>query len=161
MTKISITVGPGAKLVRQGLQNLKKETPLVGRRQNYFTAQRIQKRMKVEGKKRNPGDPVHWDSLLQIAAFFASNGFGGGIPHVRTGTNLKWLVEKAGELGYRIFNKSKSIPFLNGDAFGLVHSEINKPQEWPIFRDVVDEEVAKLPGDVREELRIVQRRSGF
>ncbi len=32
-----------------------------------------------------PSYPINWDSGRQRRAFFATNGFGGGIPHVRNG----------------------------------------------------------------------------
>ncbi len=161
MTQISIQVGPGAKMVRAGLQNLQKEIPLVGRKPIYEMMKRIQDEMQKEGDKRVPGNPVHWDSLLQQRAFFASNGFGGGIPHQRTGAYQSGMVIEKTDRGYIFISKSPETQFIGGDAYGLVHSEINKPQNWPNFRDAVDEQMQTLPAEVQAELRLVKRRSGF
>lgn len=159
MTRITVKVGPGAKLVRQGLQNLMKETPLVGRSQIYKAMQRIQKRMKESGDK--PKYPIQWDSEKQRRAFFATDGFGGGIPHQRTGAYQSGMIIERLDNGYRFVSSSPAAPFVGGDAFGLVHSEINKPQDWPILRDVVDEELEQLPSDIQAELQVVARRNGF
>jgi len=161
MTRISIVVGPGAKMVRAGLQNLKKEVPQVGRKPIYQMMLRIKDDMQKEGKKRNPFDPVHWDSRLQQVAFFASGGFGGGIPHKRDGAYQSGMVIERLDRGYRFVSKSPATKFIGGDAYGLVHSEINKPQDWPNLRDVIDEQMKTLPEETRAELRLVQRRSGF
>ena len=160
MTQLTVKVGPGAKLVRQGLQNLSKEVKDVGRLGVYRTMQRIQTRMKEEGNKRDTS-PINWDSDKQRKAFFATDGFGGGIPHRRTGEYQQgWRIVKT-DNGYMIVNKGRAAPFVGGDAFGLVHSGINTPQQWPKFRDTVDEELKQLPEDVRAELRIAKRRSGI
>jgi hypothetical protein len=66
----------------------------------------------------NAENPYLWQSERQRKAFFATNGFGGGIPHVRThetagGWNIteqdsNWTMVK-------IVNAAKGAPFVFGD----------------------------------------------
>lgn len=44
---------------------------------------RLTERMQEE--EGRPALPINWDSERQRKAFFGTDGFGGGIPHVRTG----------------------------------------------------------------------------
>ena len=97
---------------------------------------------------QEPGDvqkhPIQWDSAKQRRAFFASDGFGGGIPHVRTGAyQAGWHVFVDG-LQVILRNMSKATKFIGGDAFGLVRSKINVPQNWPQLKKEFDAESATL-----------------
>ena len=145
-------------MVRMGLQNLAAEIPQVGRLGVYRTAQRIVSRLKQPGSPISY--PVHWDSDKQRVAFFASGGFGRGIPTVRSGeTNGAWTLTSLSN-GYEIDNQSSGSLFVYGDLFGRGQSLIHKDR-WPLFKDVVDDEVGNLPDDVGAELRTAIIAEGF
>jgi hypothetical protein len=157
MTQLSIKVD--GQLVRQGLQNLGDEIPKIGRLQIYRTAQAIQKRMKQSGAK--PSGPIPWVSKKQRQAFYASDGFGGGIPHRRTDQYVDaWKIEPLGDTGYQVNNRSKGAPFIGGNAYGQRQSPIHQGR-WPLFRDVADEETRKLPEEIAKEIRVVARRNNL
>lgn len=56
--------------------------------------------------QHGPGNPYQWQSEKQRRAFFATDGFGGGIPYRRTGKSKNWTVRTL-RRGYqaRIENK--------------------------------------------------------
>jgi hypothetical protein len=156
MTQLSIRVK--GDLVRKGLQDLGAEIPRVGRQQIYFTMRRIKARMSKAGKK--PSYPIKWDSEKQRKAFFASDGFGHGIPTRRTGTYINgWTIEPITN-GYKMVNQADYAKFLGGDAYGAVHSGIHIGR-YEILRDVTEEEVANLPKEIEDQIVMVARRAGF
>lgn len=54
---------------------------------------RVLKQVRKEPPERSPNDPVNWTSDKQRMAFFATRGFGRGIPTVRSGALVKaWKV---------------------------------------------------------------------
>ncbi len=155
MPEITLTTNDSAKMVRQGLQNLEKQIPEVGRLQIYRVFQRIKSRMSREALR--PSGPINWDSERQRKAFFASDGFGGGIPTRRTGTYARgWQIERQ-DNGYRLTNAAESYArYVGGDAFGMSQSGIHRGR-WPLFRDAVDEEIANLPEEVEKNLELASR----
>ena len=157
MTQLSIQVH--GQMVRMGLQNLDAEIPKVGRLQIYNTVMAIRKGMQVKGTK--PNYPIDWASIKQKKAFYASDGFGGGIPHNRTDDYVNsWQVEGLGNMGYRLVNKSQGAQFIGGNAYGLRQARMFRGH-WPLFRDVADQEVQKLPENVNKEIKVVARRNGL
>lgn len=114
------------------------------------TATRIQTRM----NERKPVQyPIQWDSEKQRRAFFATNGFGHGIPYNRTG-NTKWSIQKSfGEVN--LF-----APHPAGPVFGRMpdgnwwQSRIHRGT-WPVLKTVLTDELAKLPKAIMDKLKIV------
>lgn len=113
----------GAQLVRQGLQNLRSEIPRVGAEQ-IFNRLNIAKR-RLQTPARPPDYPIRWDSERQRRAYFATRGFGGGIPHIRTGASeLGWqLVRNPGSglrvrAGYSLVNRTRGAGYIWGNAYG-------------------------------------------
>lgn len=156
---VQLSTRVSGQLVRQGLQNLADEIPQIGRLQIYRTMQAIQKRMRQPGAK--PTYPIQWESEKQRRAFFASNGFGGGIPHVRINRYVDaWKISKFGDIGYQLSNTSKGAQYIGGNAYGQNQSTIHQGR-WPLFRDVTDEETRKLPEEINKEIRVVARRYGL
>lgn len=154
-----LTVRVNGQMVRQGLQNLAADIPQVGRLQIYRASQRVQKRMKQPGSK--PSYPIPWASEKQRRAFFATDGFGGGIPHSRTNAYVDaWKIERIGDTGYQVVNRTKAAKYVGGNAYGLGQSQIHAGR-WPLFRDVAEDELKNLPEEVAKEIRIVARRSGL
>lgn len=157
MPQLSIQVR--GELVRKGLQNLANEIPKVGRLQIYRTALAIRTAMRQPGSK--PTYPIQWASVKQMKAFFASDGFGGGIPHVRTNRYVDaWQIETIGDKGYRLANTAPGAKYIGGNAYGQSQAVMHQGR-WPLFRDVADKEIAKLPDNISNEIKIVSRREGL
>lgn len=119
------------------------------------TAARIRDRMNV----RKPVQyPIRWDSLKQQRAFFATNGFGHGIPYKRTGKTV-WKMTKPFENEIDLF-----APHPAGPVFGRMpngewwQSNIHRGT-WPALRSVLYEEIARIPQAIREKLSTIVNES--
>lgn len=154
-----LQVNENSEIVRQGLEDLGADIPKVGRMGIYKTARRIIKRM------RQPGSPivypVDWDTQLQHDAFFASDGFGAGIPTGRSGQYQDgWEAAEKMPDGYRIGNDTPQALFVGGDELGNHQSSIHKDR-WPLFATVALEEIYQLPDDVVEQLKLTALEDGI
>lgn len=122
-----------AELKRMGLQNLEAEIPKIPRKPIYDTTMAIIRRQKEY--------PTRYLSTYERTYRFRAG----------------WGVEKY-DLGYRIYNRVPYGKFVVGNAFGQgqawMHIGIWKP-----FREVADEEVAKLPEAIRKELTLAVRKN--
>src|SRR5690349_11752070 len=78
------------------------------------TAKNVQVRMQEEGKPIQY--PVQWDSERQRRAFFATKGFGKGIPYRRTGRY---------RLGWRISNQPFGAKLSNRRPAGAIGGMIS------------------------------------
>ena len=147
-----------AELVKRGLADLGAEIPRIGRQVFFGTAQRIQRRM----KKYPPTNKakVNWDSEKQRRAYFATDGFGHGIPYTRSGGYARGFEIVKTDTGYRIENKQPGAVFVGGDAYGNRQSRIHK-NRWPLFRDIAEQEIEKLPEEIQKNVAMVIRRRGF
>ena len=153
MTQISITTN--LPIVRKRLEDLTAEIPKVGRERLYRTAQKIQRRMRKPGKAVRY--PVKWDSEKQRRAFFATNGFGRGIPARRTGAyNAAWGIVRK-DTGYMLVSPLAYSKYVGGNAYGLAQSGIHKDR-WPMLRDVVEDEIKNLPKEIEQDINLVSRR---
>ena len=154
--RLSITTD--AKLVRQGLENLALEIPQIGKRRVYNTMRKIKAVMNKPGKAINY--PVKWDSEKQRRAFFATEGFGRGIPTVRTGTYISaWDIVSL-DKGYRLTNKTPGAIYISGGAYGNRQSRIHQGR-WTLLRDATDQAIDKLPDEIAAEINMVARREGL
>ena len=106
---------------------------------------------------RRPGLPVRypiqWDSERQRRAFFATGGFGNGIPYERTGATEQAWENTAIANGYLVSNVGHKAVFVYGSASGIGQSRIHAGR-WRIFRPVVNAIVARLPEKVIQALKI-------
>jgi hypothetical protein len=101
----------------------------------------MQKAMQQPGT--SPTHPIKWDSERQRRAFFATNGFGGGIPHVRDGSyENSFKIEPLPD-GVKFFSNTKALPFVGGNAFGLVRSGIHAGR-WQLFQPVLQDGFSRL-----------------
>lgn len=151
-----LTIYSNAPIVRQGLEKLRGALPQIGRLRLYKAAKEIQRRMNKPGRKITY--PVQWDSEKQRRAFFATDGFGRGIPTVRTNRYIKsWKVKKA-KAGYTLSNRSPAARYIGGRAKGSGQSKIHKGR-WPLFRDATDFVVTHLPKLVTQNLRDFVKRN--
>ena len=115
--------------------------------------------MKEPGKK--PTYPIQWDSTKQRKAFFASDGFGGGIPHVRTGEYQRaWKAIKT-EQGYEVFNPLSHAQFIAGTSVGRDPQSRIHRQRWNVFAYVIQTAIRTLPKEVRQAINQVIHKEGF
>lgn len=152
---MQLTIKSNVGLVRQGLENLGAEVPQIGRRRIYNVL------LKIKSALHKPGDaptyPIQWDSEKQRRAFFATDGFGRGIPARRTGRYQSgWNIAKL-DNGYVIANSTSYGKYIAGSAYGTGQSRIHQGR-WPLFRDVVEAELETLPEQVADEIDLVARR---
>ena len=152
--RLSITVD--GELVRKGLQDLEAEIPKIGRQQIRTVVNRIVRRMQVY-----PPEPAHRTRVSQhatLGTIFTKTG--------RTGRLFRsWAVLEIKGKGYAVENRAAKrgkeyARYVVGDAYGTGQAWMHKGR-WMIYRDVVDEEVEKLPKPIAEQIVMVARRKGF
>ena len=136
MTQITITSNVG--LVRQGLQDLAAEIPKIGRRKIYDAINRITREME--------GYPAE----LPMQTYRRTGRLG-----------ASWKVQSL-EDGYSISNYAakkgrRYANYVVGNAYGTGQAQIHEGR-WPLFRDVVDREIAKQPQEIVDEIDLVARR---
>lgn len=148
----------GAELVRQGLEDIAREIPLIGRKRIYEAMLRVKRKMATPAPK--PKYPINWDSEKQRRAFFATDGFGRGIPTKRTGRYEKgWVIVRTGT-GYRMENTSPAAGYIGGDYAGQGQSQIHAGR-WPLFQPAIEAEIQKLPPDIESHIGYYARGKGF
>lgn len=167
MPAISLQVT--SKIVRKGLENLRKQIPLISRARIFETANAIRKEMSEASPK--PTYPIKWDSDKQRIAYFATDAFtikgrrpkgykNTHIPWKRTHRTRKaWKVIRT-ETGYDVFNPLAHSQYIYGRSSGKGQSNIHKDRA-KLFREVYQRNVAKLPKTVVANLKITARREGF
>lgn len=142
----------------EALKNLRRKIFPTAREVLYRAAEEIRQEMAVEGEP--PTYPIQWDSDKQRRAYFASDGFGGGIPTVRSGGyGAAWQAIPT-ELGIDIGNPLSHARYIGGGTSGQGQSRIHRGR-WPIFRQVVDRIIGKLPRNIRDRITILARQEGF
>lgn len=124
-----------AELVRMGFQNLAAEVPKIGRKPIYSAAQAIVRREKIY--------PSRSGSTYKRTYRFRAG----------------WIIEQY-DLGYRIMNRVPYGHYVVGDAFGANQAWMHEGV-WELFRDVSEEETAKLPQQIQEELSLAIRRNNL
>ncbi len=140
MTQVTFRIDKRkAKIVRQGLQDLAADIPKIGRREVRNTLERILRVMKIYPPER------------------------AGQTYVRT-FKLKrgWKIQGAGATGYKLINRARFkgrsyVKFVVGDSTGAGQAWMHKGR-WPIFANVVDKEVRKLPIEVHRALKLSGRK---
>lgn len=156
MTQISITTN--APLVAKELENLAAEIPEISRGRIFGRAQGIVRRYSKYPPR--PGLPIKWDTDKQRIAFFASGGFGGGIPHVRRNAIPGGFKLVKLENGYSVVNDVPGAPFVIGDVYGKGQSRIHQGR-WPLLRDVAEQELEQLPQEIMDAIDIAADKKGF
>jgi hypothetical protein len=117
----------------------------------FETASHIKDRL-VEGKPIRY--PVQWDSERQKRAFFATNGFGQGIPYQRTNRMVLGMRLERVPLGTNL-----RLPHPAGAVFGLPgspstwQSRIHRGR-WVNLLEVLFDELAKLPERISNKIRV-------
>jgi hypothetical protein len=114
----------------------------------------------------HPTYPIQWDSPRQRAAYYASGGFGRGIPYRRSGDyGSGWQVQgnissEGATNGYALINTNERARYVQGDAQGSGQSRIHRGR-WPLVSDVVNAAIANLPDRINAELCAYAQRCGL
>ena len=90
----------------------------------------------LSSEPSKPSYPVNWDSNKQRMAFFATKGFGGGIPYARTGRISKQWIIQNNTSSVRLSNKAPQAVYVYGTWESTKQSRIHKGR-WPVFQIVV------------------------
>ena len=148
----------GADIVRMGLEDIGREIPLIGRKRIYDMMVRVKGKLNRPAPK--PSYPIQWDSEKQRRAFFATDGFGRGIPSQRTGRYEKgWNIVKLAN-GYRMENNAPAAGYIGGDYAGQGQSRIHAGR-WPLFQEEIESEIQDLPPDIEQHITYYARGRGF
>ena len=138
MPQITLTVGKGAEVYRQGLERLRRQIPRISRQRIYKTLQKIVRIMKVY-----PAPPE-------------------GSTYVRTyKLRRNWRIINAGSKAYRMINRARFRgreygKWVVGNARGEMQAEIHQGR-WKLFAHVVEQEVSKMPKAVEAALKRVSK----
>jgi hypothetical protein len=159
MPFLSVRIVPPAQLIQKRFERLRRQIPLVSRKRMYDAMVAIRHEMKQPGAK--PDYPIHWDTRKQQKAFFASDGFGRGIPTKRSGEYIKaWQVIRA-ENGYDVGNPLAHAKYIGGTARSTNRQSRIHRGRWNLFKEVKDKVLARLPKAVKESLQQIARHEGF
>lgn len=114
----------------------------------------------IRNEMQEPGKPivypVQWDSTKQRKAFFATNGFGRGIPTKRTGQGVNaWKAIKIQD-GAQTSNPLAHIRHVSGFGQSRIHRG-----RWKVFNIVVAGVLRRLPPKVKNRLIVTFQREGF
>ncbi len=125
------------QLVRAGVETL---------RQVAFN---VRKRMSEEGKPVTY--PIQWDSERQRRAFFATGGFGKGIPYRRTNRYRFGWREELQPYRATLYNASPAGAIGGNPTW---QSRIHRGR-WPHLLTVLFDELSKVPADITNRLKVV------
>jgi hypothetical protein len=119
-------------------------------------AENVKIRMMEEGKPIQY--PVQWDSPKQRAAFFASNGFGKGIPYKRTHKHrLGWQTTRVpfGQQFRVLLGNKSPAGAISGMLKGSQWQSRIHRNRWTHILVVLWEELGKLPNEIGNRIKAV------
>jgi hypothetical protein len=95
--------------------------------------------------------PIQWDSERQKRAYFATNGFGAGIPYQRTET-----YQYSGHVAPKPYGAQFFKPHPAGAIGGTFEGWQSRIQRgrWKKIFNVVDDEVSKLPERIKMNMQV-------
>lgn len=148
----------GAEIVRAGLEDLSKEVPRISRRRIYNTMLKVRSRLRAPAPK--PSYPIRWDSERQRRKVLALLRQRGDLPYTRKGRYEKgWHIART-PTGYRLENPVLYSRYVGGAADGSGQSNIHRGR-WPLFQQIVEEEIQTLPPDIEQHIGYYARSRGF
>lgn len=116
------------------------------------TAENVRRRMAEPGKPVQY--PIDWDSPKQRAAYFASDGFGHGIPYHRIGAyESSWTVEMQ-PFGASLMAPSPAAA-IGGFPAGW-QSKIHRGR-WNNLTRVLFDELSKIPAAISNVFEVLSR----
>jgi hypothetical protein len=157
---VRLSVQVRGTVVRKGLQDLTDaEAPKIGRQQIRTVMERIKRRMQVYPEER-PGQSIAVPHST-LGTVIRSVGYR------RTGLlGASWAIEDTPDRnGYRIMNTAARrgrayALYVVGSAYGTGQAWMHRGR-WQVLRTVTEEEVARLPQTIAENVSMVARRKGL
>ena len=148
----------GDEQVINGLRKLGVQIIPLTHREIKKNLEELKKAVSKPGSR--PTYPINWDSEKQRRAFFATGGFGGGIPYVRTGRyeNAWHIVRNAS--GYTLENPSDASIYISGDENARGQSRIHQGR-WPLWALLVDQHLADTNKDAERAIQQEAHKLGF
>ena len=61
---------------------------------------------------------------------------------------------------YTLFNRVTYTVWVGGNAYGQMQARVHQDR-WPVIREVIEDEISKLPPDLQQHMALVARRRGF
>lgn len=148
----------GLQQSAQALRGLWKKIAETVQGPMFTAAKDIRDAMREEGKR--PTYPIQWDSAKQRRAFFATDGFGRGIPTKRTGQYTgAWKAIRIQD-GAEVSNPLAHARYIGGNAFGKRQSRIHRGR-WKVFQTTYNAILSALPKEIRDRLYLMFNREGF
>ena len=115
----------------------------------------------IKTTMQEPGEavsyPINWDSERQRKAYFSSDGFGHGIPYVRTGEHEAAWESKQITDGYELSNPDPAAA-ISGYPSGIQWQSNIHRGRWKHIAIAVAAETIKLPGQLIEKITIAWNR---
>ena len=156
--------------IQHVINRLRKLPPLfeeAARQAMKETGDEIVRTLRSSARPRG-GAKVNWDTERQRRAYFATGGFGAGIPYRRTGATQAAWSNDAISNGYLVSNVGHKAAFLYGTASGVGTGGHVTPSGqshihvgfWPRFRPLVDSILVRLPQRVYAALKVRTGRDG-
>ncbi len=156
---MQLTIKVKGEIVRQGLQDLSAEIPKIGRRGIRDMMNRVVRKMQAyPPENRNTVIRTAQHSIL--GTIYLTN------KRNRTGTYFRsWKIEEVTN-GYKVENTAARnghayAVYVGGDAYGNRQRWYHAKTGWLLTRDVVEDEVSKLPKEIEDEITMVARRAGI
>jgi len=111
--------------------------------------------LKKEPKRvqHGPGNPYQWQSEKQRKAYFASDGFGAGIPYARTHKLSTGWTSTPKQDGYKQIIENKNAPYADFVP-GVIQQRGHWADGWRKVRDVIAD---NFRGAVAEANRAVSK----
>lgn len=133
--------------ILKAVQEFAREYPDLARQSAFENiVPQIETMVNQQLKQRIPGPakkPIKWTSDKQRKAYFATDGFGHGIPYKRTGKLPEaWeVLTRASEHGLRIsvVNDNPAAPFVYGRWKQQFHTNTGWPSARPIIDRIADQ----------------------
>lgn len=148
----------GAELVRDGLEDLTKEVPLISRKRIYESMLGVRKILSTPAPK--PTYPLRWASERQRRYVIAMLKAQGNLPYRRTNQMPRgWVIERT-ETGYRIYNTNDAAVHVYGNYEGARQQPMHEGRH-PVMQRVVEEAIQKLPSEIEGDITYYGRSKGL
>lgn len=143
MPQVTFRVKSNVPVVIQTLERLRGGFPRIGIDRLFNASKALVERMQKPGSK--PPPHINWDTIRQRTAFFASKGFGAGLPFARTDDYVRgWGVVSNTKQSITVTNSTPGAKYIGGLQDGTGQSRMHAGR-WTLLRDALDAVVATLP----------------
>lgn len=148
----------GLNETTQALRELGVEIMPITRRQIFNDLLAVRNTLTASAPR--PTYPINWDSEKQRRAYFATEGFGRGIPTQRSGRYQKsWRVIRVGA-DYAIDNPDPAAVYIGGDEQGTSQSRIHQSR-WPLAVPLIYTSLNAIASEVEDDIEQFAEKKGL